>query len=35
MSHYEEDTSLRTRLKPGNYVIYTKFDPSIVTNKTP
>jgi len=35
MSHYEEDTTLKVRLKPASYVVFTKFDPSIVTKTTP
>jgi hypothetical protein len=35
MSHYEDDTSLKVRLLPGSYVIFTKFDPSLATHKIP
>jgi hypothetical protein len=35
MSHYQEETSLKARLQPGTYVLFTKFDPSIVTKKLP
>ena len=35
LSHFQDDSSLKARLTPGSYVIYTKFDPSINLKTTP
>lgn len=35
MSHYEEDTTLKVHLQAGTYIIFTKFDPSIVRKTFP
>ena len=35
MKYHEEDNTLKTRLTPGNYFVYTKIDPTLSGNLIP